>query len=197
MMQLHLIRHGHHALLGHVLCGRMPAVGLDAQGRQQMLEIAELIGHRAPLAVQSSPQRRAVQSAEIIAANFGLPVEIVSAFDEIDLGFWTGAQFKDLASDSRWQAWNERRGSARPPGGESMSALQARVVRHIEQLESQHSDVTIVIVSHAEPIRAALMHYLNVPLDQFHTLDIDPASISTIQFGGRPIVSCVNNKVMA
>ncbi len=49
-MQLHLIRHGHHALLGHVLCGRMPEVELDAQGRQQMMETAELIGHRAPRA---------------------------------------------------------------------------------------------------------------------------------------------------
>ena len=196
-MQLHLIRHGHHALLGHVLCGRMPEVELDAQGRQQMMETSELIGHRAPRAVQSSPQRRAVQSAEIIAANFNLAVEIAWSFDEIDLGCWTGARFTDLASDSRWQAWNERRDSTRPPSGESMSALQARVVRHIEQLENQHLGVTIVIVSHAEPIRAALMHYLNVPVDQFYTLDIDPASISTIQFGGRPIVSCVNNKVMA
>jgi broad specificity phosphatase PhoE len=55
-----------------------------------------------------------------------------------------------------------------------------------------------VIVSHAEPIRAALMHYLGVPLDMFHTIDIDTASISTIALDGQQAtVSRVNHKVTA
>jgi probable phosphoglycerate mutase len=193
---LHLIRHGHHPLLGRVLCGRMPGVQLDELGCRQMAVTAAVIGRTAPVAVQSSPQRRALQSAGIIAARCGLAVEIVSVFDEIDMGQWTGASFADLASDKAWQSWNEKRGSMRPPGGESMRTLQNRVVRHVEQFRGQEGSV--VIVSHAEPIRAALMHYLRVPLDRFHSIAIDPASVSTIALdGSRARVSCVNGEVTA
>jgi len=193
---IHLVRHGHHSLLGRVLCGRMPGVQLDELGCDQMAVTTEVIRRTVPLAVQSSPQRRALQSAGIIAARCQLAVEIVPGFDEIDMGRWTGAKFADLASDKAWQRWNEKRGSTRPPGGESMAALQRRVIRHVERLRGQ--DATIVIVSHAEPIRAALMYYLRMPLDRFHSVAIDPASISTISLqGSRSIVSCVNGEVTA
>jgi len=123
-------------------------------------------------------------------------VEIVPAFDEIDMGEWTGAEFSGLASDDRWPRWNQERGSARPPGGESMVCVQTRVVGHIERLRALGG--SIVIVTHAEPIRAALMHYLALPLDAFHSVEIDPASISTISLdGSRGLVSRLNGEVTA
>jgi broad specificity phosphatase PhoE len=193
---VHLIRHGHHALLGTTLCGRMPGVRLDELGCRQMAEVAELIARSPPMAVQSSPQQRALQSASIIASACGRALEIVAAFDEINMGRWTGARFSDLAADPKWRRWNECRGTACPPRGESMAALQVRTVRHIEQLRGESDG--IVIVSHAEPIRAALMHYLKIPLDLFHTVTIDPASISTIALDGvQGVVSRLNGKVTA
>jgi broad specificity phosphatase PhoE len=174
-----LVRHGHHALLGRVLCGRMPGVHLDELGCQQMEATAQVMRARAPQTIQSSPQRRALQSAGIIAARCGLPIEIVPAFDEIDMGRWTGAAFSDLVDQRAWKQWNDRRARAKPPGGESMVALQRRVVRYIEQFRADQQ-ARVVVVSHAEPIRAALMHYLRVPLDLFHSVDIAPASISCI-----------------
>src|SRR3954465_3344174 len=130
---IHLVRHGHHAMLGNRLCGRMPGVQLDDRGCRQMSGCADLIG-RTPAAIQSSPQRRAQQSASILAWHFGLPVEIFGALDEIDYGEWTSLAFADLEGDSRWKRWNARRDVSRPPGGESMRALQQRMVRHLEQL---------------------------------------------------------------
>ena len=53
-----------------------------------------------------------------------------------------------------------------------------------------------MIVTHAEPIRAALMHYLALPLDDFQSVAIDPASVSTVSLmGSRAIVSRVNGEV--
>ena len=193
---VHLVRHGHHPLLGRVLCGRMPGVQLDELGCSQMAAVAQMIEQTSPSALQSSPQRRALQSAGIVAARCGLAVEIVPAFDEIDMGEWTGAEFSGLASDDRWQRWNEERGSTRPPSGESMVSVQTRVIGHIERLRALGG--SIVIVTHAEPIRAALMHYLALPLDAFHSVQIDPASISTISLeGSRGLVSRLNGEVTA
>src|SRR5947207_9040381 len=115
--QVHLVRHGHHALLGRVLCGRMPGVQLDELGCTQMAAVAQMIKQTCPLALQSSPQRRALQSAGIVAATCGLAVEIVPAFDVIDMGESTGAEFSGLASTERRQARNEKGRNTPTRGG--------------------------------------------------------------------------------
>jgi broad specificity phosphatase PhoE len=174
----------------------MPGVVMDEQGCREMNAAAHVLQHLKPASIQCSPQQRALQSAGIIAARCGGAVEIVRAMDEIDMGRWTGARFEDLQGQDAWYRWNAQRKSGRPPGGESMSSLQRRVVAHLGQLAGREGPV--VIVSHAEPIRAALMYYLGVPLDLFHSIDIDTASISTIALDGHHgTVSRVNHKVAA
>jgi probable phosphoglycerate mutase len=192
---IHLVRHGHHALLGRILCGRMPGVELDELGRRQMQGCAESL-LPTPTVVQSSPQRRALQSAMILARRPGLAVEIVAAIDEIDVGDWTGRAFDDLHHDPDWQRWNGRRASSRPPNGESMQNLQQRVVEHLEQLRWDSSDGTVLIVSHAEPIRAALLHYARIALDDFLSITVDPASVSTLCVDRRGVhISRINQRV--
>jgi broad specificity phosphatase PhoE len=194
---IHLVRHGHHAMLGRWLCGRVPGVQLDELGCRQMSRCAEMIPAR-PLAIQSSPQRRAQQSASILAWHFGLPVEIAPEVDEIDYGEWTSRAFAELEGDTRWKRWNTRRSAGRPPGGESMRALQQRMVQYLEQLRCAQADGAIVIVSHAEPIRAALLYYSRTPLDNFLSIEVDPASVSTLEMDRAGIrISRINQQVPA
>jgi probable phosphoglycerate mutase len=191
---IHLVRHGHHALL-RTLCGRMPGVGLDALGCRQMSVCAEGV-MPVPTAIQSSPQRRAQQSAAILGSHFGLPVETVAAVDELDAGDWTGRSFDDLNKEPSWHCWNSRRGSSRPPNGESMHSLQQRVVRHLEQLREDSSEGTFLIVSHAEAIRAALLHYADIALDDFLSVSVDPASVSTLCIDRRGVhIQQINKRV--
>jgi broad specificity phosphatase PhoE len=194
---IHLVRHGHHPLLGYKLCGRMPGVELDEFGREEISRSCELIASK-PSQIQSSPQQRAIQSAEIIAAHFGVPVEIALPADEIDVGDWTSLPFKELADDPRWQHWNCQRAIALPPHGESMRSLQGRMVRHLDRLRSDPADTTTVIVSHAEPIRAALLHYLGIPLNEFLAIEIDPGSVSTLHIADNTVrVAEVNRRAVA
>ena len=77
-----------------------------------------------------------------------------------------------------------------------MVALQKRVVDYLEQLRNVGG--SIIVVSHAEPIRAALLHFLGIPLVRFHSVDVEPASISTITFeGGEATVSSLNHEASA
>ncbi|WP_458759599.1 histidine phosphatase family protein [Afipia sp. TerB] len=197
MKTVHLVRHGHHALLGHTLCGRMPNIELDDLGYREMASCVGSI-HPLPFVIQSSPQRRAQQSASILAQHFGLPIEIVSDFDEIDYGDWTACRFSELENDANWVLWNARRGTRRPPNGESMRALQMRVVRYLEQLRTDSTAGPIVIVSHAEPIRAALLHYSRIRLDDFLSIDVDPASVSTLLLDDSEVrIAAINQRVLA
>ncbi|SFH69441.1 histidine phosphatase family protein [Bradyrhizobium sp. Gha] len=194
---IHLVRHGHHGLLGRTLCGRMNDVALDDIGCAEMARCAVTISPR-PALIQSSPRRRCMQSACILAAHFRSPIEIVPALDELDYGEWSGRSFEELSQDPRWFRWNSRRASTRPPGGETMRSLQSRMVSHLEQLRKDHSAGTVVAVSHAEPIRAAVLHYARRGLNDFLSIEIDPSSISTLRADGRGFrITGINQRVPA
>ncbi len=193
---VHLIRHGHHALLDRVLCGRTCGVGLDELGRRQMAASGDLL-RPAPGTIQSSPQERTLQSAEILAQRFNLPVEIAAAVDEIDMGDWSSLTFDELDREKDWARWNAHRGTSRPPNGESMKSLQKRIVEHLDRLRRSRTE-TVAIVSHAEPIRAALLHYAGIPLDDFACIEVAPASVSTLTAHGNGFhISRINQRSSA
>jgi probable phosphoglycerate mutase len=179
---IYLVRHGSHWLLDRVLCGRTHDVPLSPQGMRQTHALARQFAGIEIDLVQSSPRQRCRQTAAPIAQAHGLAVECANDMDELDPGDWSGRSFENLACDPAWRRWNACRGSARPPGGESMAALQTRVVAHIERLLSKHAQA--VIVTHAEPIRAALLHYRGMPLDRYQEIDVPPASVSILRASG-------------
>lgn len=177
----YLIRHGSTEHIGNVLSGRMPGVMLSEDGQT---EADILAGFN--LRVQyllCSPLERTVQTAEIIAqANSpAVQVQVDAAFNEIDFGEWTGKSFKTLEDRPEWQAWNTRRGTSVPPEGESMEAAQARAISRLYTLNREFPRAKFAIVTHAEIIRAILLHALNMTLDDFWKIEISPASLSFIE----------------
>ena len=180
---VHLIRHAAHGLLGRVLAGRRPGVHLSSEGRDQAERLAARLA-REPLAiVQTSPLERAHETAEPIAARLGLVPEVQPALNEIDFGAWTGLGFDTLGDDPEWRRWNAVRGLSRPPGGETMLAVQARMRDHIEGLRLAHPDGHVALVSHCDVIRATLLLYLGLSVDAYDRIAVDPASVSTVAVG--------------
>lgn len=179
------VRHAAHDLLGKVLTGRMPGVTLGAAGLAQAAALGRRLRAVDIAAVQSSPRERAQQTARPIAAALGLTCETVPALDEIDFGAWTGKAFDDLDPDPHWRTWNAERATARAPGGESMREAQARVSAHLERLRARRPGRRIVLVSHGDVIKAALLHALGCSLDAIARIEIAPASVSTVVLGDR------------
>ena len=179
-----LVRHAAHGLLGRVLTGRAPGVGLSAEGHAQAAALADVLADvlaGTPVrAVWSSPLQRTMETAGPIARRLGLvPVETPGLL-EIDFGTWTGAPFAMLAGPE-WEAWNCNRALAAPPGGETMLAAQARAVAVMQDAAAEGG--TIVLVSHQDVLKAMLAHVLGAPLDLLHRFDLTPASRSVIRLG--------------
>ncbi|WP_241671053.1 histidine phosphatase family protein [Dankookia rubra] len=183
-----LVRHAAHPLLGKVLCGRMAGVELDGAGRDQAARLGTRIAVRKPDALFTSSLSRARDTAQAIADASGLVVQPCEALDEIDFGDWTGARFDDLEGDPRWVRWNGERAKSCPPGGEPMQQAQSRVVAGIHQMKTSYPHGTVVAVSHADIIKAALLWCIGLTLDAHMRFDIDPASSSALVLwdgGGR------------
>jgi probable phosphoglycerate mutase len=178
-----LVRHAEHALLDQVLVGRMPGVSLTTRGRERARILARTLRRETIVLVQSSPRERCLETAEEICRALDLPCAIEHALDEIDFGAWNGARFAALENDPGWHSWNGMRSHARPPGGESMQEAQLRIVQHIGATERRIAGA-VVMVTHAEIIRAALLHERNLPLDSWSMISVAPGSISELRDSG-------------
>lgn len=180
MTVIFLVRHASYSCVDDILVGRMPNVRLSERGHEEANSLAERLKSERITAIHSSPQERAYETAVRIGKDVGLPVEITSALDEIDVGEWTGRDFATLECEPGWQLWNIARASARPPCGESMNELRHRVMRHLGEVRGAHPQGRIVMVSHAEVIRAVILDALGLSLDEFARITLAPASISTV-----------------
>jgi probable phosphoglycerate mutase len=188
----HLVRHASHDLLGRVLVGRGPAP-INARGQREMAAVAGALAGAGLVAVVSSPQERAVEMANAIAARAGLTADVEPGLDEVDMGAWTGVPFDMLHADPRWRAFNVFRGSAPVPGGEMMLEVQARAVSAVLRLRQDYPDGALALVSHGDVIKAILAHFLGMPLDMMRRIDLAPASRSAVEiYDEEAMVRAVN-----
>ena len=128
---------------------------LNETGRAQAAELAaELAGIRFA-AVYSSPLRRALETAELVAATHGLDPVAIDALREVDVGSWQGLTRAEIGVRfpeqlSRWlddlQGWED---------GESYEAMGRRVVSALLELAAAHEGERVLAVTHGGPIRAA------------------------------------------
>ncbi|PWS37022.1 histidine phosphatase family protein [Falsiroseomonas bella] len=188
--RLLLARHAAHAEVGRVLSGRTDRCGLSSEGEAQAARLARQLRDCRPTTLPTSPRRRARETAAILGKALDLHPAQEPLLDEIDFGAWTGCAFASLEDDPAWRSWNTQRGTAMPPGGETMAEAAARVLRWIGTLPARFPDGTLLAVTHADVIKAALLVHLGAGLDAYWRLEIAPASISELELwpgGGRVI----------
>jgi probable phosphoglycerate mutase len=179
----HLLRHGEPTVFGRIN-GRLPGVGLSARGRAEIAAVAARLTEEKIEALYASPLQRTQETAAILSERLGLPVGCRDDVIELDFGEWTGLTADEIRKDPRWKVWSSCRSIAVIPGGESWRQVQDRVVGALFDLQRVHPDGSVVIVSHGDVIRAALLFALGMPLDFYARLEVALASISTIRLDG-------------
>jgi broad specificity phosphatase PhoE len=173
------VRHGATDAVGKVLAGRSDGYALNADGREEADTLADHLAEERVDAVTTSPMERALETAARIAAPHTLPVCVDDALHEVDWGRWSGRTFDSLRDDPAWIAFHRARPCTPPPGGEHLVAVQDRLVRWLAALRDDGR--TVVAVSHADPIRVALLHLLGASWEQADRLEIPTASVSAVE----------------
>ena len=179
-----LVRHGQTPTTGAVLPGRAPGLHLADKGREQAERAAARIGALKKVdAVYSSPLERTRETAAPIAKATGLRVRRDKGLLECDFGEWTGAELKTLMKLPEWRTVQSRPSMFRFPDGESFAEMQLRISSTVRRLAAEHRGGTIVAVSHADPIKAAVSDAAGAHLDSFQRLVISPCSITALVVG--------------
>lgn len=192
-----LVRHGHTPTTGKLLPGRAPGLHLSESGQEQAKAVGERLAALPKLdAIYASPLERTRETAAAIAAARGgdMKVKVDKGLVEVDIGDWTGADFKTVRKAPEWKTVYQYPTGFRFPGGESFLEMQTRMAATIERLRAAHPGQTIVAVSHADLIKAAVAHALGTHLDLFQRIVISPCSVTAIAYGdGGPMVLSVNS----
>jgi len=190
-----LVRHGQTPTTGKVLPGRAKGLHLADEGRKQAEIAAERISELKKIdAVYSSPLERAKETAAPISKALGLKTQIDRGLFECDFGDWTGKELSKLNKLPEWKTVQSAPSTFRFPNGESFTEMQTRMVSALDRLRLKHPGGTIVCVSHADTIKAAVAHALGTHIDLFQRIVISPASVSALTWhAGGPIVLAVNS----
>lgn len=188
-----LVRHGQTAMtVSRGYSGSSePGPPLDEHGQQQARAAAVLvdrIGHdlwgdiEYPSEIIASPMVRTQETAAIIAERLKLPVETVDLVKEADFGEWQGLTAEQI--EERWpgelEPWHTR-GDVRPPGGESIADVGVRLQQVFDDLLADGRGWTVVVVSHAVAIRAALGVAMGAQPGSWSQLRVAPASVSIVR----------------
>lgn len=168
-MRLLLVRHGEsHHTADHRIAERRGCRGLTQRGVGQMQQLAERLRDELPAAplvsLISSPVRRARHSAEVLAAGLTIPV---TRWDENLCEVHPGD-----ADGMTWSEYTQRFGQfdlprqpTRPfaPHGESWQEFMWRVGTTLDDLAMGDPAKTVIVVTHAAFIVAALLNRFAIP----------------------------------
>jgi broad specificity phosphatase PhoE len=149
---VHLVRHGEVENPDRVLYGRLPGYHLSEAGRLMAKAAADFLAGRDVTVIRSSPLERAVETAEPIAAEFGLPFEVDERliepwnhFEGMRFGVGDGALRQP-------RHWFHLRNPFRPSWGEPYHEVVSRVVAAVTDAARAAEGHEAVCVSHQLPI---------------------------------------------
>jgi 2,3-bisphosphoglycerate-dependent phosphoglycerate mutase len=135
---------------------------LTERGRAQAARLAEWLAHEHVDAVLSSPQRRAIETAEPVAARHGLTIEVVDGIVEYDVQSDHYIPIEELkaTNDERWTAMVEGRWT--DFGGEAPDVFTRRVAGAVDEIVGRYPGQNVVAVCHGGVINVALASVLGV-----------------------------------
>ena len=186
MTRFLLIRHGQSmANLEAVFAGNYDT-DLTELGHKQAECSATFVAKNYQVdAVYSSDLKRAYQTGEYAAKLLGLDIQKEPDMREIRAGKWEGKTFETIAIEyaDDFHVWLTDIGNAKCTDGESVAELAGRVIAAIERIAKANPDKTVLITTHATPIRVLEWHMSGKPLSHMKDIPwVANASVSEVHY---------------
>ena len=158
MTTILMVRHGEsEANRNEIFAGHFDA-DLQNRGLKQAEKTAEYIKENYKVdKVYSSDLKRAFKTGKCISDLIGVEIVSTDKLREIRAGKWDGIKFSDLQKNYKeeYDLWMRDLGNAHCPDGESVKELGERVMNELTRIAEENDEKTVVVATHATPIRAA------------------------------------------
>jgi probable phosphoglycerate mutase len=156
---------------------------LTLRGREQSQELAESLRDSRVAAIWCSDMSRAVQTAEIAAAQLGVVVRVRRGLREFSVGDFAGQPLTAALFADVLAAWAAGDLSAGCPGAETGSDVVRRVSEELHQVVDSHRGETVLVISHGGTMSLVLPRLVTNVKPDFAT--------------GRPLANCAPCEISA
>lgn len=194
--RVYLMRHGEVTNNGEKRYNGHIDINITQKGVDQMHRLAGLLEGKKIAAVYSSDLIRSVRGAEIISIRAGVSYTPLTELRERSLGDWEGMTAEEIKAcfPEQYAAWRNDLLHYRPPGGECLADVSARILPVIKRLVVSHRDQEIAMLLHGGVNRVILADALGmVPLNLFR-IDQEFGALNIIDFyeDGMAVVKLLN-----
>ncbi len=149
MTEIILARHGETGWnVEEIFRGRID-IELSETGRKQAELLAKYLSEVKIEAIYSSPLKRALRTAEIIASYRQLEVEIAPGLIDLDFGQWQGLSVQEVKEkyEELFIKWVNSPHRVKIPGGESLNDIRKRAIGVVDEVIAKYEG-TVILVSH-------------------------------------------------
>ena len=179
MTSIYLVRHGiTQANKENRFAGRTDEE-LHAEGKDQIVHVAEKLKNKGVSSVYSGPSKRTVQSAEILGSILNIPFSSIDELNEIDIAHWDGLTKDEIRQKygDQYPTWLNSPQTFSQSGCETLKQVQGRAVRAVSYLLAQNNSGNMLLVSHLIVLRCLVLYYQGLEIKDFRSIKIDNGSI--------------------
>jgi broad specificity phosphatase PhoE len=183
MTELILARHGETEWnVGKIFRGRAD-VNLDAVGVKQADLLGKYLGNCRLEAVYSSPLKRALDTATIVARYQKVGVHTAEDIIDLDYGEWQSLSEQQVERlyPALLKEWHNSPHKARIPGGESLEDVRGRVIELVNDVLSRHQG-RILLVSHRVVLKVLICSLLGLDDSHFWNISQDVCGITVFNY---------------
>ena len=186
MTKLLIIRHGQsQANLQGIFVGHTDSPLSDHGKKQAQLTADYIVSNFHVDEVYASDLERAFYTGKEVADRLGLATIPEAGMREIFAGDWETVKFDILSTryGEPYQLWLRNIGMAQCTNGESIAQLQKRVVDTLRRIAEANDGKTVVVATHATPIRSFMHHCSGLPLDEMKNIPwVSNASVTIVEY---------------
>ena len=170
--------------VNRVLVGRHLESHLTEQGKMQVKDTARLLKSMSISKIYSSPVTRTIETTQIVGEELGLDYEIDDRLYEIDLGKLAGTNYDEVLNKYGNLFLSFYMGDdsvLSNHGVESFTAVKSRVRDLLDQIMTRHSDHNVLLVTHLDPIKAAISYILDLKPESLYKWHMRNAALTILK----------------
>ncbi|HEX5904518.1 MAG TPA: histidine phosphatase family protein [Candidatus Nitrosocosmicus sp.] len=170
--------------VNRILVGRHLESHLTEKGKMQVKETAKLLKSMSISKIYSSPVTRAIETTEIVGEELGLDYEVDDRLYEIDLGKLAGTNYDEVLNKYGNLFLSFYMGDdsvLSNHGVESFTAVKSRIRDLLDQVMARHNDHNILLVTHLDPIKAAISYILDLKPESLYKWHMRNAALTILR----------------
>ena len=194
MTQIILARHGETEWnVEEVFRGRID-IELNETGMKQAELLAKYLSAVKIDAIYSSPLKRALKTAEVIASYHKLDVEIAPGLVDFNYGEWQGLPHQEVKDKYKelYGEWIKNPHQVRIPAGESLNDVRERAMGVVNNVTNTYKG-TVVLVSHRVVNKVLICALLRLDNSHFWDIKHDTCGITTFTYENERFILTEHN----